>query len=202
MTEPQQTLRDIIDKYSPIVRGRKGALGATLKAAAFPVEQGRNALGAIARFPIYIGYENTAGQSVEGCKAVVADTFRRMEKKLQKSFNAAAAREATTAARESSLGLAAEVRADAKALARHCTVVKGAWSTVPENYTFIVKTEKQGDAVIKTTLDDGVRMIRRALGLDQPAPARENPVKIRMKTPQEQQDGNAPKKRRDGGFSL
>ncbi|MBI1216235.1 MAG: hypothetical protein GC185_10520 [Alphaproteobacteria bacterium] len=186
MTEPkQQTLREIINKYSPIVRDKKGALGAALKTAAFPVEQTRNALGALIRFPISVGYTNTAGQSVEGCKAVVADTFRRMEKKLQASFNAAAAKEAGQQVKEAFLKLAEEVRADSRVLAKHCTVVSETWSTSPETYKFIVKVEKLGDELRKTTLDQGVYAVKKALGLIK-EPANENPVKVRMKTAEEQ----------------
>jgi hypothetical protein len=160
MTEPQQkTDRDIINKYSPLIRNKKGALGAALKTAAFPLEQGRNALGALLRLPLGTGYANTAGQSVEGCKAVIADTFARMEKKLQAGFKAASRRDADKPAQESFLQLAEDVSADGKILSQYCTVVSGAWSAAPEDYRFIV------DPAAMTALDEGVHRVKQALGL-------------------------------------
>lgn len=155
----EKSPREIIDAYSPITRGKKGLLGFALKAVARPLEASRNMLGALAHFPIGFGYENSAGQILTGCEAVIPDTFARMEKKLQASFNIASQREASPIERENFLHLAEEVRGDAEVLSHYCTILRTEFDSVTERYNFILS--KNENATV--TLEQGVAAVRREL---------------------------------------
>jgi hypothetical protein len=184
MAEQQdKSLREIIDSYSPIVRGRKGILGGALKVFAAPLEAVRSVKHALKAYPFHFGHENTAGQIVTDCPAIIPTTFVRMEHKLQASFNTAARPEATPIERESFLGLANTVRAEAEVLGRHCTILRTEFDNVTEPYRFILRREKldNGDTKL-TSLEDGVAMLRQELYSEVPTkPEAHKPVTIRRK---------------------
>lgn len=166
----QNTVRDIINKYSPLVKGREGLLGKSLKVIGRPLEWAFNAGNAAIRFPFYFGYENTAGQYVGNCPAIIPATLSRMEKKLQTSFQKAATKEAAQSDRLSFLSLAEEIEADTAVLSTHFNVTNGIFGTVPNKYTFIVAQTGSGETFQRTTLHDGIVKIETAAGLRQPVP--------------------------------
>lgn len=185
LDSPEKSPREIIDAYSPITRGKKGLLGFVLKAVAIPVEITRNVLGAVTHYPIGFGYENTAGQILSGCPAVVPDTFHNMEKKLQASFNAAARADASPIERETFLRVAEDVRADSEALSKHCMILRTEFDSVTERYNFILMKEPLGNGAYKTTtLEDGVAAVKQHLTSPMAAEVTErvkNPVTIHRK---------------------
>jgi hypothetical protein len=197
-----KSVREIIDRYSPIVRGCKGLLGFALKLVARPVEAVQNAAGAAARYPLYFGYRNTAGQSVADCAAIIPKTFGRMEKKLQASFNAAAAPASGTEARENFLRLADEVRRDGETLSTHCTIFRQDLDLVTEKYRFILATEPLGNREVRmTTLEEGVAAVKQQLAdaqaaaaeqvaraVEQTVAVRRKPLEIRKPQPGQQQN--------------
>jgi hypothetical protein len=183
---PEKSLREIIDAYSPIVRGKKGPLGLLLKAVSRPLEVLRNIVGAVARFPIGFGHENRAGQILTDCPAMVPDTFKRMEKKLQRSFNTASRRDASPIERETFLQLAQSVRADGNALAKHCTILRTEFSSVTEPYNFIVEKSPLGNRAFRTVnLEQGVALVKEQMNSSISDLAADvsakNPVTIRRK---------------------
>ena len=170
MTEPKQSsLRSIIDKYSPVVRGMTGLAGKALSLATRPFEKAANAAQTLWRWPDH-GAENKAGQYITDCNASIFTTFQRMEKKLTLSFNAAV----NDGARRRFLSVVDDVKRDAAVLEQHCTILRQPYDIVRENYKFILGT---GTAV--TLLSDAVGTVKAQL-----AP-RENPVTIR-RAPQPQ----------------
>jgi hypothetical protein len=163
-TSPEKSPREIIDAYSPIVRGHKGLLGLALKTIARPLEIARNVLGALTRYPIGFGYENAAGQILTDCPAAVADAFSHMEKKLQTSFNTAARNDASPIERETFLRVAEDVRADSDALSKHCTILRTEFDSVTERYNFVVMKEPLGKgAYKKLNLEESVAAIKRQI---------------------------------------
>lgn len=166
----QNNVRDIINKYSPLVKGREGLLGISLKIIGRPLEWAYNAGNAVMRFPFYFGYENTAGQYVGDCPAIIPATLSRMEKKLQASFQKAAAKEAAQPERLDFLSLAQEVEADTAILSKHFNVSHGIFGTAPDSYTFIVQQTGNGEALQQTTLQEGIVKIETAAGLRRPEP--------------------------------
>ncbi len=195
---PEKSLREIIDAYSPIVRGKKGLLGLALRALSKPFEIARNVLGAVARFPIGFGYENAAGQILTDCPAMVPETFRRMEKKLRNSFNVAARTGASPIKRESFLRLADGVRADGAALSKHCTILRTEFDSVTESYNFILSKEPLGNRNYKTVnLEQGVALIRDQMsaaaadagaevqtGVKNPVTIRRRPIELQSPRPE------------------
>ncbi|MBL8714069.1 MAG: hypothetical protein JNM12_14335 [Alphaproteobacteria bacterium] len=164
MTEPQRTPRDIINKYSPIVKGRTGLSSLVFKAAARTAEIAQNAAHAVSEWAYPKGIENSAGQLLTNTAPVIAETFARMESKLAASFNTASAKNADAQARDNFLQLADEVKADAKIIAPLASVLRAEFDIVTEPYTFIVA---QG-----VTLEQGIAQVTAAN-------ARTNPVTIR-----------------------
>lgn len=185
---PEKSPREIIDAYSPIVRGKKGLLGLALKAVARPLELTRNILGAVTRFPFHFGYENTAGQVLTDCSAVVPETFRRMEKKLQASFNTAARDNASPIERETFLRLADQVRADGEELSRYCTILRTEFADHTERYSFILGKKPLGNRQFDiTTLEQGVAQVKEQMFgsagqvAAEIAEGSKNPVTVRRK---------------------
>jgi len=173
MTEPQQTIRDIINKYSPIVKGRKGLLGLAFKAVARPVEWAENALDRVEQWIAPHGFRNTAGQTLIDTSPAVADTLASMEGKLQQSFSAASAKTATPEAREQFLSLAQEVQKDAAALAPEAHVINNELNLAPEQYKFILLKGEEGAA--STTLEQGIAAVTAAQERKNPVTIRRNP---------------------------
>lgn len=173
MTEPQQTtLRSIIDKYSPIVRGITGIAGKALSLAARPFEKAADTAQAIWHWPDH-GSENKAGQYITDCNASIITTFQRMEKKLTISFNAAV----NDTARRNFLGLADEVKRDSEVLEQHCTILRQPYDIVRESYKFTL-----GTGADVTLLSDAIGTVKAALE------PKKNPVTIRRAPlPQPQQ---------------
>lgn len=136
MTEPQQNVTDIINKYSPITRGRTGLLGLAFKAVAKPLEIATDAFYAVEQWAFPSGWANSAGQLLTSTTATVASTFSRMESKLRASFSAA--KNAGAEKRAQFLSLAGEVKKDAAVLAPHVNVLRSAFDIVNEPYKFIV----------------------------------------------------------------
>src|SRR5580700_5997878 len=141
----EKSLRDLVDGYSPIVRGKKGLFGRLLHALAAPVEFARNVLHVLNTYPYHFGHENTAGQVVTDCPFIVPVTYGRMESRLQAGFNAAARPGASPIDRENFLHLAEHVTRDAAELAKHCTILRTEFACVTEPYNFIVKKEALAD---------------------------------------------------------
>lgn len=164
MTEPQRTPRDIINKYSPIVKGRTGLSSLAFRTAARTIEIAQNATHAVSEWAYPKGIENTAGQLLVGTAPVIAATFARMESKLAASFNTASAKDADVQARGNFLQLAEEVKADAKIIAPLASVLRAEFDIVTEPYTFMVA---QG-----VTLEQGIAQVTAAN-------ERVNPVTIR-----------------------
>jgi|GEM_PF-6370213 len=159
-----KTARDIIDKYSPLAHLGGGVPGRMALKAARPLEWAYNAGQAVLRYPFNFGYENTAGQYVGSCPAIIPATLRRMEKKLQAGFNTAAAAQASRQARMDFLSLADEVESDAAVLSGSFNVVGGVFGVAPEKYTFIVQKQGGGADAKLTTLQQGVDAVRDSLG--------------------------------------
>jgi hypothetical protein len=178
----RKSLSEIIDAYSPITRGRKGLWGLALKAVAKPLDTGRNIISAVARFPFHFGYENKAGQILTDCPVIVPVTFERMEKKLQKSFNTAARRDASPVDRETFIALAMDIRADAEELSKHCTILRTEFDNVTDKYSFILFKEPLDNGGFKTTtLEQGVATVKEQLSgkaAEEPADSK-NPVTVR-----------------------
>jgi hypothetical protein len=171
MTEPkQQTIQNIIDKYSPITRGRTGLLGLAFKAVAKPVEIAANTLGAASQWVYPSGYTNSAGQVLVNASATVAATYRRMEEKLQQSFNRAGAKTATPDMRDAFLVLADEVKNDAAVLAPAGEVLRSAFDLVTEPYKFMVSKE--------TTLAQGIAQVTAAQERKNPVTIRRHPLPV------------------------
>lgn len=170
MTEPQQTVRDIINKYSPIVNGRKGILGLAFKAVARPLEWAERALNSVEQWIAPNGFTNTAGQLLIDTSPAVVDTLAHMESRLQQSFNTASAKAATPETREQFLSLAQEVQKDALVLAPEAHVVNNELNLAPEQYKFILLKGEDGAA--STTLEQGVATMT-------PVPEHKNPVTVR-----------------------
>lgn len=172
MTEPKQnkTLRDIIDKYSPIVKGSTSRLR---KALARPVEWAQSALDTADNWAFPHGRNNAAGQNITAeTPTAVAATFARMETKLRSFFNKAAAKDATPESREAFLSVAAEVKEDAKVLAPHASILRSEFDMVSEPYVFVVLEGAKGASF--TTLDQGIAQVKAGQ-------ERKNPVTIRRK---------------------
>lgn len=164
MTEPQRTPRDIINKYSPIVKGRSGLSSLAFRVAARTIEIAQTTAHAVSEWAYPKGIENAAGQLLTNTAPVIAETFARMESKLAASFNTASAKNADAQARDNFLQLADEVKADAKIIAPLASVLRAEFDIVTEPYTFIVA---QG-----VTLEQGIAQVTAAN-------ARTNPVTIR-----------------------
>lgn len=178
MTEPQhnKTLRDIIDKYSPIVKGSKSL---ARKLLARPVEWAQSAIDAAQNWPFPHGRTNAAGQNITAeTPTAVAATFARMETKLRSFFNEAAGKDATPENREAFLAIAAEVKEDAKVLAPHASILRSAFDTVSEPYVFVVLEGEKGAPF--TTLDQGIAQVKQQQ-------ERKNPVTIRRKAVNKEQ---------------
>ena len=178
MTEPQQaSLRDITDKYSPIVKGRTGLAGLAFKAAARTVELAGGALNAATQWAYPRGFENAAGQMLSsGTPAAIIATYQRMESKLRASFAATAAKFATPGDRQNFLALAAEVKQDAEILAPHTSVLRSEFDIVTEPYKFIlVKATQNAPAV---TLEQGIEAVTEALNRKNPVTIRRKPVEM------------------------
>jgi hypothetical protein len=120
-----QTPRDVLDKYSPIVQGQTGILGAVLRAAARPVEWAINLAGAVGQYPLQQGYTNAAGQTISDCDAIVPFTLYRMEGRLQSKFAAAAARPGASMESVDFLIAAKEIEQDAATLSPLFNVKSG-----------------------------------------------------------------------------
>lgn len=175
MTEPQRTPRDIINKYSPIVKGRTGLSSLAFRAAARTIEIAQNATHAVSEWAYPKGIENTAGQLLVSTAPVIAATFARMESKLGASFNTAAAKDADAEARSNFLNLADEVKADAKIIAPLASVLRAEFDIVTEPYAFMVAkgvTLEQGIAQV-TAANDRINPVTiRRHPAPQPQPAK------------------------------
>lgn len=171
MAEPQRkTLRDIIDKYSPIMQGGKSFLR---KLVARPVEWVQSAIDAAGNWAFPHGRTNAAGQNITAeTPTAVSATFARMETRLRSFFNKASARDASPESRAAFLSVAAEVKEDAQVLAPHATVLRSAFDIVAEPYVFVVLKGEEGAAF--TTLDQGIAQVKAAQ-------ERKNPVTVRRK---------------------
>lgn len=166
MTDLQhKTLRSIIDKYSPLVRGVSGFRGKALSLIARPLERALEAAQTAVRWP-FDGAENKAGQHITGCRPLVISTFARMEKKLSQSFNAAAEYHAPPKARRDFLQLATDVKADAAVLEQHCTILRQKFDVVTERHAFVL-SHSLGAPVL---LEDAVRTVATSLQPRETAP--------------------------------
>lgn len=169
MTEPKPpTLRNILDKYSPFVRGIGGAKGKALSLLVRPLEKATELVQTVLRWP-HRGAENQAGQHITDCSAAVISTFARMEKKLSASFKAAADRHAALQARRQFLGLATEIKTEAAVLEKHCTILRRKFDFVTERHAFVLDQDHRGPVL----LEDGVKAVEASL---EPRP---NPVTVR-----------------------
>lgn len=168
MTEPQRTPRDIINKYSPIVKGRTGLSSLLFKAAARTAEVAQRAAHGVSEWAYPKGIENTAGQLLIGTAPAIAATFARMESKLSASFNSASAKNADAEAWGNFLQLADDVKADAKIIAPLASVLRAEFDIVTEPYKFMVAPG--------VTLDQGIAQVTAAY-------ERVNPVTIRRHIP-------------------
>lgn len=168
MTEPQRTPRDIINKYSRIVKGRTGLSSLAFRAAALTIEIAQATAHAVSEWAYPQGIENTAGQLLVSTVPVIAETFARMESKLAGSFNAASAKNADVTARDNFLSLADEVKADAKIIAPLASVLRAEFDIVNEPYTFIVAKG--------VTLEQGIAQVTAASERINPVTIRRHPV--------------------------
>ncbi len=175
MTEPQRTPRDIINKYSPIVKGRSGLSSVLFKAAARSIELAQDTAHAVTEWAYPRGIENTAGQLLVSTAPVIVATLKRMETKLAASFNTASAKNSGAEARGNFLSLADEVKADAKIIAPQASVLRQEYDMVTEPYTFMVAqgvTLEQGIAQI-TALSERINPVTiRRHPVPQPQPAK------------------------------
>ncbi|HYD19412.1 MAG TPA: hypothetical protein VEF76_13130 [Patescibacteria group bacterium] len=138
MTEPQHSVRDIINKYSPIVNGRSGPSSLFFKAAARSLEALQSTAQAASDWVYPSGIQNTAGQLLVNTPPIIAATFARMERRLQDSFRAAASKYARPLERENFHAVAEEVKADASVIAPQATVLRQEFDMVTEPYKFMV----------------------------------------------------------------
>lgn len=168
MTEPQHTPRDIINKYSPIVKGRSGLSSLAFRAAARTIEFAQSTAYAVSEWAYPKGIENTAGQLLVSTSPVIAATFARMESKLAASFNTASAKNADAAARDNFLQFADEVKADAKIIAPFASVLRAEFDIVTEPYTFMVAKD--------VTLEQGIAQVTAAKARTNPVTIRRHPV--------------------------
>jgi hypothetical protein len=123
--ENQDSVQDVMERYSPIVGGRTGIVGDFLKVVAKAVDVLPLANATPAPVPeVLYTSRNLAGQTITTNDLELAATFRRMEQTLQKSFKMASSTEATTDDRESFVKLAKQVQADAAILAAKCFITK------------------------------------------------------------------------------
>lgn len=168
MTEPQHTARDIINKYSPIVKGRTGLSSLAFRAAARTIEIAQATAHAVSEWAYPKGIENTAGQLLVSTVPVIAATFARMESKLAASFNAASAKNAEVTVRDNFLQLADEVKADAKIIAPQASVLHQEFGIVNEPYTFMVAKD--------VTLEQGIAQVIAASERINPVTIRRHPA--------------------------
>lgn len=178
MPEDSASLRDVMDRYSPIVGGRTGLMGAFLKVVARAVEAFPKIVNvtpsAVPVPQVLFTSRNLAGQSITTSNVMLATTFKRMEQTLQKSFKKASGEGASLGDRERFVELAQQVQQDAAILAAKCFITK------PEGqakYQFVLEPQpgqhiplaKAFAAVqqqYKTGCDNEVELIR--FGTDRP----------------------------------
>jgi hypothetical protein len=170
MTEPQHTPRDIINKYSPIVKGRTGLSSLVFKAAARTAEVAQSTAHAVSEWAYPKGIENAAGQLLVSTAPVIAATFARMESKLAACFNTAAAKDADAQARGNFLQLADEVKADAKIIAPLASVLRAEFDIVTGPYTFMVAQD--------VTLEQGIAQVTAANERVNPVTIRRHPAPL------------------------
>lgn len=168
MTEPQHTARDIINKYSPIVKGRTGLSSLAFRAAARTIEIAQGTAHAVSEWAYPKGIENAAGQLLVSTAPVIAATFARMESKLKASFNTASAKNADAQARDNFLQVADEVKADAKIIAPQASVLNQEFGIVTEPYTFMVAAS--------VTLEQGIAQVTAANERTNPVTIRRHPA--------------------------
>ncbi|TAL30754.1 MAG: hypothetical protein EPN97_11760 [Alphaproteobacteria bacterium] len=137
--EDSTSLRDVIDRYSPIVGGRTGLVGDFLKVVAKAVDILPNVNDAPAPVPsVLFTSRNLAGQTITTNDLELAATFKRMEQTLQKSFKKASGTDATADDRESFVKLAEQVQKDAAILAAKCFITKPQGDA---RYQFVLEPE-------------------------------------------------------------
>lgn len=122
MPEDSASLRDVMDRYSPIVGGRTGLVGAFLKGVAKILPTPETTQAPVPE--VLFTSRNLAGQTITTNDLELAATFRRMEQTLQKSFKTASSADATADDRESFVKLAEQVQKDAAILAAKCFITK------------------------------------------------------------------------------
>jgi hypothetical protein len=130
-SKTQPSLRDVMDRYSPIVGGRTGIVGEALKLVSRLVEllpKVRPVTSVMPMPEIIFSNRNAAGQTVWTSNIMLASTFGRMEKLLQRSFDKASKPGASINDRQKFVTLAEQVQQDAAVLASQCTITnpKGA----------------------------------------------------------------------------
>jgi hypothetical protein len=135
--EDSTSLRDVINRYSPIVGGRTGLVGDFLKVVAKAAEILPDPTPAPVPEVLYTS-RNLAGQSITTNDLELAATFKRMEQTLQKSFKKASGAEATPDDRESFVKLAEQVQKDAAILAAKCFITKPQGEA---KYQFVLEPE-------------------------------------------------------------
>jgi hypothetical protein len=127
--EDQPALRAVMDRYAPEASHAKGLVGDFIKAMARFVGEPPATQPAAETAPtpvVLYQTRNLAGQTVASRSARVVDTFRQMEKTLQKSFATASRGDASLADRQQFVKLAEQVQKDADLLATACFITGGA----------------------------------------------------------------------------
>lgn len=125
--EDSVSVRDVMDRYSPIVGGRTGLIGAFLKVVHRAVEAIPKLNFTPSPVPtpqVLFTSRNLAGQSITTDNVLLATTFKRMEQTLQKSFKKASGEDASLGDRERFVELARQIQEDAAILAAKCFITK------------------------------------------------------------------------------
>jgi hypothetical protein len=137
--EDSVSVREVVERYSPIVGGRTGLVGDFLKVVAKAVDILPSANATPAPVPeVLFTSRNLAGQTITTNDLELAATFRRMEQTLQKSFKKASGTDATADDRESFTKLAEQVQKDAAILAAKCFITKPQGDA---KYQFVLEPE-------------------------------------------------------------
>ena len=128
---------EVINRYAPVSSGSASLLGKVLGAFTKAVDSGVENQGAPTPGVIYQS-RNLAGQTVVTSNLELANTFKRMESALQKSFAAATGEGASKEDRRNFMTLSQQIEKDAAILAAACFITK---PEGPAGYKFTLEPQ-------------------------------------------------------------
>ena len=155
----ETTARQVIDKYSPIVRGSTGLKGFVLKLLARPIDGAAGILSRISGYPFAFGVENAAGQTVQVESPIIGATLQRIERKLQDSFNTAAADGAPNRDKIHFLKDAHAAKNDVETLRPRFRAIAGPYAMAEEPYSIALREVGIDGKNHALTLDEATHRI-------------------------------------------